>query len=168
MECHRCSSERFVEVPQIQEIIRHVPRVEIQEIVREVVKVEIQVVEKVVEVPQIQTVDKIVEIPQIQEVIRHVPVPQIVDVPYTRHVHVPKIEIQTVEQIRHIPVPQIIDVPVEHIVHVPVHVPQIQTVQRPVPPLLLLLGVLGALRLCGAAVGQAARGVRECRPVPYF
>ena len=50
--------------------------------------------------PKVEVVERVVEIPQIQEVIRHVPVPQIVDVPFTRHVHVPKVEIQTVEQVR--------------------------------------------------------------------
>ena len=49
------------------------------------------------QVPQIQIQDVPVEVPHVQEVVRHVPVIQIQEVPYTRHVHVPKIEIQTVE-----------------------------------------------------------------------
>ena len=35
-----------MEVPQTQEIVRHVPRVEVQEVVREVVRVEVQTVDR--------------------------------------------------------------------------------------------------------------------------
>ena len=42
--------DKVVEVPQVQEVIRHVPRVEVQEHVREVTRIEIQTVDKEVEV----------------------------------------------------------------------------------------------------------------------
>lgn len=63
--------DKVVEVPQIHEVQRFVPRVEIQEVVRHVPKYHIQKVEKFVEVPQIQVVEKIVEVPQIHEVIKY-------------------------------------------------------------------------------------------------
>ena len=36
----------IVEVPQVQEVIRHVPKIEVQEVVREVVRIEIQTVDR--------------------------------------------------------------------------------------------------------------------------
>jgi len=78
-------------------------------------------------------VDKIIEVPQTQEIVKHVPKVEVVDVPVQRVVHVPKVEVQTVEQVRHVPVPEVIDVEVEVVTHVPVPVPQIQTVERQIP-----------------------------------
>lgn len=45
--------EVIKEIPQVQEVIREVPKYEFQEVVREIPKVEVRYVEKMVEVPQI-------------------------------------------------------------------------------------------------------------------
>merc|ERR1719305_266217 len=77
--------ERVEEVVSTQEVVRHVdvPVPQIQEVVRHVPRVE--TIEKVVQVPRpvIQTVERVVEVPQVQEVVRHVdvPVPQVQEVP---------------------------------------------------------------------------------------
>lgn len=119
---------RVVEVPHVQEIIRHVPKVTVQEVQREYIR----------HVPKIET--------QIREEIRHVPVAQYVDQPYDVIKHVPKVV--QVEQIRHVPQVKIVDVDRPYPVHkpkiidqyydvpkyvdTPVEVPVIKHVQVPV------------------------------------
>eukprot|EP01071_Lankesteria_metandrocarpae_P008335 Lankesteria_metandrocarpae@DN4939_c0_g1_i3.p1 len=92
------NSVQYIEVPVIEEVIRHVPKKEIVEIQKRVPRYEYEWVERIVEVPQIQYVDKHVEVPQYQEVVKHVPVKQIVDVPREVVRYVPKIETKIVEQ----------------------------------------------------------------------
>jgi len=112
---------RYVEVPYIEEVVKHVPRREVVEVEKRVPKYEYEYIEKIVEIPQIQIVDKHVEVPQIQEVIRHVPRVQVVDVPREVLRHVPKIETKMIEKIVEVP-GQLVEVPKPYTVENPVHV----------------------------------------------
>jgi len=127
------TNDKVIEVPQTVEVPKVVYNVEVKETTREVPRPEVKYVDRIIEVPQVTNIDRVVEVPTVQEVTRHVPKVEIVDVPVTKVVYVPKIEIQTVEQVRYVPVYQVIDVPVEHEVLVAKEVPYVQTVERPVP-----------------------------------
>eukprot|EP00915_Cephaloidophora_sp_WS-2016_P006275 GHVH01008266.1.p1 GENE.GHVH01008266.1~~GHVH01008266.1.p1 ORF type:complete len:372 (+),score=67.87 GHVH01008266.1:268-1383(+) len=101
---------RYVEVPQYEEVIKHVIMKETREIEKIVPKIIEEWVERVVEVNHVETVVKHVEVPQIQEVIKHVPKIEIHD-RYTEVVrHVPKIEIRRIEKVVEVP-GDIIEVP---------------------------------------------------------
>jgi len=90
---------RYVEVPQYEEIIKHVIRKEIREVEKFVPKIVEEWVERIVEMPQIEEVVRHVEVPQIQEVLRHVPKIEIVDRPFDVIKEVAKIEINKVEKV---------------------------------------------------------------------
>jgi hypothetical protein len=127
------TNDKVIESLQTVEVPKVVYNVEVKETTREVPRPEIKYVDRIIEVPQVTNIDRVVEVPTVQEITRHVPKVEIVDVPVTKIVYVPKIEIQTVEQVRYVPVYQVIDVPVEHEVLVAKEVPYVQTVERPVP-----------------------------------
>jgi len=114
---------KYVEVPVIEEVIRHVPKKEYIEIEKKVPRYEYEWVERIVEVPQIQVVDKYVDVPQIQEVIRHVPVKQYVDVPKEVIRYVPRVETKLVEKEVEVP-GEVIEIPKPYIIENKIMVPK--------------------------------------------
>ncbi|CAE8582857.1 unnamed protein product [Polarella glacialis] len=147
----------------VQEVVKHVPRIEVQIQERIVEHPEVHYVEKIVEVPQtmVQVVDKHVSKMVIQEVVKHVPkinvqvqeriiehpevhvVEKLVEVPQTVvqvvDRHVSKMVIQ--EVVKHVPKinvqvqERIVEHPEIHMVEKLVEVPQtvVQVVDRHVP-----------------------------------
>lgn len=116
-------SVQYIEVPVIEEVIRHVPKREVVEIEKRVPRYEYEWVEKIVEVPQIQWVEKHVEVPQIQEVVRYVPVKQVVEVPKEVVRYIPKIDVKIVEREVEV-VGETIEVPKPYLVENKVVVPR--------------------------------------------
>lgn len=109
---------RYVEVPQIQEVLRVIPRVQVKEIP----------IERIIQVPK-----KI-----IQEIERPVyrPVPHLVQQAVERQIPVARPQIQTLEVVRQVPysVTQPVDVQVNYPMPVPVATPQPMSVTEvPVP-----------------------------------
>jgi len=110
--------DRYIEVPQIQEVLRIIPRVEVREIP----------IERIIQVPK-----KI-----IQEIERPVfrPVPHLVQQAVERQIPVPRTQIQTLEVVKQIPyqVDQMVDVQVNYPMPVPTMMPQPTMIQQvPVP-----------------------------------
>lgn len=90
---------RYVEVPQYEEVVKHVTIKEVREVEKVVPKIVEEWIERIVEVPQIEEVIRHVEVPQIQEVVKHVPKIEIVDRPYDVVKQVSKIEVVRVEKV---------------------------------------------------------------------
>lgn len=126
---------KYVEIPVVEEVIRHVPRREYVEVERKVPRYEVEYIERIVDVPQIHFVDKHVDVslyisnplsfqvPKIQEVYRHVPVKQIIDVPREVLKYVPKIETKIVEKEVEVP-GQVIEIPKPYVVDNKIIVPR--------------------------------------------
>jgi len=90
---------RYVEVPQYEEVIKHVARKEIREVEKFVPRIVEEWIERIVEVPQMEEVVRHVEVPQIQEVVKHVPKIEIVDRPFEVIKEVARLEINKVEKV---------------------------------------------------------------------
>lgn len=114
---------RYVEVPVVEEVIRHVPKREIVEVEKKVPRYDVEWVERIVEVPHVQYIDKQVEVPQVQEVVRHVPVRQVVEVPREVVKYVPKVETKIVEKEVEVP-GEIVEIPRPYVVENKVVVPR--------------------------------------------
>lgn len=122
----------YVEVPVVEEVIRHVPKLTVVEIEKIVPKYEVEYVERVVEVPQIQYIDRAIEKPQVTEVVREVPGPkQIQEIPREVVRAVPKIEYKQVEKVVEVP-GEVIEVPTTQIVQRHVEVPRLNDKEVPV------------------------------------
>merc|ERR1719272_1296833 len=106
--------DRYVEVPQIQEVLRVIPRIEVREIP----------VERIIQVPK-----KI-----IQEIERPIfrPVPHLIQQAVERQIPVPRTQIQTLEVVKQIPMPimQQVDVQVNYPMPVPMAMPQPMMMQQ--------------------------------------
>jgi len=114
---------KYVEVPQYEEVIRHVAVKEVREIEKIVPRVIEEWVERIVEVPHVEEVVKHVEVPHIQEVVKHVPKVEIRDRMTEVIKHVPKVELRRVEKVVEIP-GDIIEVPQPFVVEETVPVPK--------------------------------------------
>jgi len=90
---------RYVEVPQYEEVIKHVARKEIREVEKFVPKLVEEWVERVVEVPQVEEVVRHVEVPQVQEILKHVPKIEIIDRPFDVIKEVPTLQVNKVEKV---------------------------------------------------------------------
>eukprot|EP00917_Polyrhabdina_sp_WS-2016_P004080 GHVP01009321.1.p1 GENE.GHVP01009321.1~~GHVP01009321.1.p1 ORF type:complete len:309 (-),score=51.08 GHVP01009321.1:54-980(-) len=94
---------RYVEVPIVEEVIRHVPKKQIVEIEKLVPKREIEWIDKIVEVPQIKYVDKVVEVEKIEEVVKEVRTKHVIDVPKEIIRELPVIMQKIIEEIVEVP-----------------------------------------------------------------
>merc|ERR1739838_723931 len=90
---------RYVEIPQYEEVVKHVARKEIREVEKFVPKIVEEWIERIVEIPQIEEVVRHVEVPQIQEIIKHVPKIEIVDRPFEVIKEVSKLQNNKVEKV---------------------------------------------------------------------
>ncbi|KAH0480659.1 MAG: uncharacterized protein KVP18_000735 [Porospora cf. gigantea A] len=120
---------RYVEVPVIEEVVRHVPRKEVVTIDTHVPRYEVETIEKVVEVPRIEIVEKTVEVEHTEEVVRHVPVKQIIDIPKEVITYVPKIETKTIEKVVEVP-GDVVEVPQPYTVENTIVVPKYIDTER--------------------------------------
>eukprot|EP01071_Lankesteria_metandrocarpae_P007612 Lankesteria_metandrocarpae@DN4730_c0_g1_i3.p1 len=122
---------KYVEVPVIQEVVRHVPGAEeIIEIERKVPRVEVEYIERLVEVVDTQYVDRVVEVEEFREVTKYVSKVQVIQIPKEIIVTVPKIIQKTVEKTVEVP-GEIIEVPKPYIVEQKVTVPQRTLIEVP-------------------------------------
>jgi len=90
---------QIIEVPVIEETVRHVRKIEVVEVEKKVPKYEIEYVERVVEIPQIKIVEQYEEYEVVQEVAKYVPKKEFVSVPREVIRYEPKIETTFVEKI---------------------------------------------------------------------
>lgn len=116
---------RYVEVPQYEEVITHVPVKEVREVEKIVPKIIEEWVERVVDVPQIQEVVRNVEVNHIEEVIRHVPKVEVRDRITEVVKHVPKVTVKMEQKVVEVP-GDIIEIPKPYTVEEPVPVVEFQ------------------------------------------
>lgn len=122
---------RYVEVPVVEEVIRHVPKRQEVVIEKYVPRVEEVWVDKIVEVPEVVYQDKYIDVPVHEEFITHVTKHEVVEVPKEYIRHVPKVKTVTVEKTVEIP-GEIVHVPRPYIVENKVPVPRVIDKQVPV------------------------------------
>ena len=72
------------EIPQIQEVIRQVPKYSFEERIRYRPIVTVQYLRREVEVPQVLVRQRTVEVPQVQRILRQIPRIQVKEIPVPR------------------------------------------------------------------------------------
>jgi len=90
---------QIIEVPIIEETIKHVRKIEVVEVEKKVPKYEIEYIERIVEVPRVKIVEKYEEYEVIQEVTKYVPKKEFVNVPREVVRYTPKIETTYIEKV---------------------------------------------------------------------
>merc|ERR1712070_130631 len=90
---------RYVEVPQYEEVVKHVAKKEVREVEKFVPRVVEEWVERIVEIPQIEEVVRHVEVPQVQEIVKHASKIEVVDRPFEVIKEVPKLQVNKVEKV---------------------------------------------------------------------
>lgn len=92
-------TSKIVEIPQIEEVVKYVKKVQYVEKEKYVPKIIKEYVERIVEVPEVQIIETTEEVEEIHEVISYVPKHEVVDVPREIIKYVPVVETVIVEKV---------------------------------------------------------------------